>query len=720
MQHTDEPRPEEESTAGYQQDPGSIEGRSRLEQGGLDGYEGQFAPDEPEQEAERDPGPDLTQLGSTLDAEFNEAARRRQSKEQEWLKNLRAYKGQYEPEVLAALDENQSRIFIRLPKVKVRTVLARFMNLLFPSTGQSNWELYPSPNADLPEPIKQALVQQFAEEKERAPTQDEFQAEIQEKARKRCARMAEEIQDQLAESPGRVSYQKHIRNMGKSALIYGTGVFKGPLVRREDRARWVQSMRLDHETGREQHAWELQEPPERYLPYYEAVPIWNAYPDQTASSLDQCRYFWQTHIMTRTDLRELRPEGYFDVEAIEDYIKDYPDGDANYEDHERQLRELGEEDIPASMDNRYRVKERWGMLTGRELSLAGVDIPQEEEDREFWSNVWLLGDRVIKAVMAPVRGVEMPFYLFYYDKDESSIWGDGMLDDMRDPMAAFNAALRKGLDQYAISGPMWGVNESAMAPGEDTNDIYTNRVFRFTNAEDMDKAIINWIIPSFLGDGINMAKFMQDYMDEVSAPRFMHGDGQVKGAGETMGGLSMLMGAQNVNMTDLVKNFDVDVNKPFITAMFNWNMQFNPREDIKGDFYAVARGSTALMAKEVKAEKLVNAAQFMDSPRFEGWIDEEKLLHQLFDAMDIPPEVVRSKDQYREHKQMMMMAEAEAKSQADLKTLLDEMRSRGINPEQALTDLLQNATPAVLQRMQQAQAGGGQEETDTQPPRRMT
>lgn len=670
-------------------------------------YEGQFAP--PEDPEEETKGPDMGTLGSSLDAEFNDVKNRRRSKEEDWLKNLRTFKGQYDPEVLARMDPGQSRIFVRLPKIKVRTVLAKIMDLLFPMSGQLNWGLKPSPVADLPPHVKNAVIQELIDQTGQEPQQihpDNLRKAIQEKAALRCKRMAHEIQDQLSESPNRIGYQQHIKSTIKSSLVYGTGVFKGPLVRKEDRKRWTHTLRMDHDTKKEYSVWELRdEQTERYLPYFENVSIWDAYPDMTARTPDQMRYFWQTHLMTITDLRELKSANYFDEAVIDQYIRDYSEGDARMEQHEQQLRAMSEEDIPPDLENRYRAKERWGLITGRDLKLAGVDISEDLEHHEFWSNIWLLGDKVIKAVLAPVRGAEMPYYLYYYDKDESSIFADGMMDDIRDPQSAFNASVRKALDQYGKSGAMYGVNVSALAPGENPEDIYAEKVFKFASAEDMDKAMKVWIIPSYMGDGINMARFMQDYMDEVTAPRYMQGDGRVKGAGETASGLSMLMGALNVNLKDLIKNFDMQITQPFITGMFHWNMQFNPREDIKGDYAVEAKGSTALIAKEVKAQKLANASNFLENPRFEPRIKDDILLKELFESLDMPSELVRTDDEYQAYQQQKMAAEAEARAQAELKVLLDEMRSRGMEPEKALMHLLERAAPAIMQ--QQAQQGQG-------------
>lgn len=77
----------------------------------------------------------------------------------------------------------------------------------------------------------------------------------------------------------------------------------------------------------------------------------------------------------------------------------------------------------------------------------------------------------------------------------------------------------------------------------------------------------------------------------------MPGTGACPGAGETASGLSMLMGASNILLKDRVKDFDEYVSAPFIRAMYRFNMQWNPREEIKGDYEVVATGRSRLSAK---------------------------------------------------------------------------------------------------------------------------
>src|SRR5213076_1126208 len=78
-------------------------------------------------------------LGTTLIAEFGQAELARRETEERWLKDLRQYRGIYDPEILALIGKNRSKAFVRATRVKVKTVDARVADLLFPNGTERTW-----------------------------------------------------------------------------------------------------------------------------------------------------------------------------------------------------------------------------------------------------------------------------------------------------------------------------------------------------------------------------------------------------------------------------------------------------------------------------------------------------------------------------------------------------------------------------------------------------
>lgn len=80
-------------------------------------------------------------------------------------------------------------------------------------------------------------------------------------------------------------------------------------------------------------------------------------------------------------------------------------------------------------------------------------------------------------------------------------------------------------------------------------------------------------------------------------------------------GMAMLMNAVNVVFRRVVKNFDDDMTMPNISRLYDWNMQFSRKGEIKGDFEIDARGSSVLLVREIQAQNLmVMASNFTSHP----------------------------------------------------------------------------------------------------------
>lgn len=639
-------------------------------------------------------------LGAQLRAEFDEVANRRKLYEERWLRDLRQYKGVYDPEVQSNMDPKRSKVFFRVTKVKCDTIKARLIDLLFPANGEKNWGISTTATPEIHPSRIEAKAKELVAQ---GHTPDSIDPDtiVSTIAEDSAEAMSDEIEDQLVEAPGRPSYRCVCDDMVAQALRYGTGVLKGPLVEKRIRDRYS----VDPETGQ----WKLgQHEDNGYRPYYEYVPVWNTYPDMSVSDPLKLRFVWQDHLMTAKELIDLGNMPQFSMDVVREYILDNPSGDAEPKQYETDLRVMGELETSApDLSGRYRVYERWGYLPAADLQKAGVEIPEGQEHTSFPSCVWILGNRVIKAVLAPIDGIDIPYHFYFYDKDESAFFGNGVPTVMRDCQIGINSSIRMALDNSAISsGPQIGINVRALADGVDPTDIHGWKVWPFKSGNDIRQAMNVWELPTHANQLLDLSKVFSEFADELTTPRFMQGEtNNVKGAGETATGLSMLMGAANINLKDLVKEFDDNITKPFIKALYHWNMKFNKREDIKGDFSIIARGSSVLIAKEVQAQRMTQAVALTDNPRFQGRVKDKELLEDIFQQLDLDPKILRDEREFQEWQQKQMVMQASADAQANVEAVMAEMEKRGVDPQQALSQMLGQA----VQNQQQASGGGQQE-----------
>lgn len=684
---------------------------------------------ETEEQAEESPQLDPQALAFQLKNEFESAAAARKMAELRWLDDLRQYRGMYDPLTLRRLAKRKrSKVFYRMTTAKVNTMTARLMDLLFPQRLK-NWSVEPTPDPDLPEeilmqelapqiePVAQAALQEqiqslaaqnimpdnLAVQKIYAQAlQQAFQEANTPEARIRIAKdravaMERVIDDQLKESSAngqsRPSWQQNCRAVVKSACLYGMGILKGPLVEQVEQKRF---MLVPDEYGSKD--WQEQVVSVEYRPYHEAVSIWDVFPDPGARTAQELRFVWQVHVMTDKDVMELANFPGFDGKAILNYMREHLEGDATLTDWESQVRLLNEDNDSggAYLKNRYRVYERWGYLSGRELAEAGANIQPNEYERVFPSNIWLIGDKVIKAFVNPLDGIDIPYYFYPYQQDDTSFWPEGIAYQLRAPQAGINAAVRAMQDNAgASSGPIYAINTAYLSEDDDPTEMQANRIFLFdkqnANISQLFQAVS---VPSCIDHNLALSSFWQNGADEVSTPRFNAGDGNVKGAGETASGLSMLMGAANILLKDHVKDFDDCIVAPFIRAMFRWNMKWNEREDIKGDFEVVASGSQSLIAKEVRQQQLPALIQYMAIPQFAPYIRAEKLLEVALEQTDLPAErILRTDEEAQQYQQELKAMQAQANVQA----LVQELEKQGMTPEQ-----IQQQMVLTLAQMQTA------------------
>ena len=684
-------------------------------------------------EEERRPLVDTGSLAARLHDELSEAMKSRKMVEERWLEDLSQYRGQYSADVLDRLKRyRRSQVYYRLTTQKVNTLTARLMDLLFPQKSK-NWGIEPTPDPEIPDDVimqemqgeieagvREAMGRKLGElqaqnimpdawavQNLQAQSLQEVYARLDTRsarvriARERASAMEQVIDDQLKECNAngqrRPSWQQNCRSVVKDACLYGMGVLKGPLIEKVDTRRYRPMRDIYGNVS-----WQEEVVASSLRPYHEAVSVWDVFPDPGARLPGELRFVWQIHLMADKDLRELARFPGFNAETIRGYMREFAEGDAQLEEWEVQTREINADNLSvgAELKNRFRVYERWGFLTGAELRGSGADLSEEDDDKVFSSNVWMLGDHVIKAMVNPLEGIDIPYYFYPFQQDDTSFWPEGLGSLLRHPQAGMNAAVRAMQDNAAASsGPMIGVNMAALAPGEDPTAIQANRTVLFDKPGlNISDAFQVATIPSCIEHNLTLSNFWSNAGDEISTPRFQAGDGNVSGAGKTASGLSMLMGAANILLKDHIKDFDDCVVTPFIRAMFRWNMQWNEDESIKGDYEVVASGSQSLIAKEVRAQQIPMLISWLSIPGFADRIKEEKLLEVALEQTDLPVErILRSDEEAQQYRQARAFMQAQAQVQA----LAAQLEQQGMTPEEINRQML------LLMAQLSAQAGGG-------------
>ena len=617
---------------------------------------------------------------------FHKSDAARQTLEDTWLNSLRQYKGLYSPDVLERINPMRSKAYIRLTRTKVKTVDSRLSDLLFPANGDKNWDITPT---QLPqfEGAKQAeILQAVSQDQGRTVTSDELYVLMKEEADKQSRKMSKTIEDQLSE----LKYREIMRDVLHSGNLYGTGILKGPLVAISENQQYYKKVKSGSSSK-----WILQDY-DSITPFVENVRIWDVYPDMDATSIDECRYVIQRRKMDKHDLIGLSKRSDFNPDVISKYVEDYPDGDYEKKSFETQLVTLGEVVEGGSADSRnakkYEVLEFWGYVDAEDLEEIGVEVPEKLKGQvELAANIWVLGDEVIKASLSPMEGIKWPYFFYYYDKDETCIFGEGIPSAMSDIQELINSSARAMIDNAAMSaGPQVEANLSLLSEDEDPREIYPFKVWMRTGdgPDAANPALRVITLPSYTAEFERMLELFRTYGDEVtSIPRNMWSEGAGT-AGRTASGMSMMMGSANITIKDQVKNFDDGITKPFIAAMYHWNMNFNSDEDIKGDYAVVAKGTSSLIAKEVRVQSLLQFAQITNNPTDMQSVRRPSIIRAIADSLDLSDDNLVLSDQ-----ELQAQQEQAAKTQQEERNWMTDMietaRQEGVSPAALISSLKQ-------------------------------
>ena len=429
--------------------------------------------------------------------------------------------------------------------------------------------------------------------------------------------MEKKIHDQLQES----SANKHLRSTAFEMALFGTGVMKGPFAVDKEYPNWNEDGDYN--------------PTIKTVPQVSHVSVWNFYPDPDANNMDEAQYVIEKHKLSRSQLRALKRRPYFRdtvieeaIEAGENYTKDYWEDDLS-------------DYAPEHSIDRFEVLEYWGMCDVEMLKAENVEIPDELSDLDEVSvNVWICNGKLLRMVLNPFKPSTIPYMAAPYELNPYSFFGVGIAENMDDTQTLMNGFMRMAVDNAVLSGNLLiEVDETNLVPGQDLS-VYPGKVFRRQGGAP-GQAIFGTKFPNVAGENLQLFDKARVLADESTGfPSFAHGQTGVSGVGRTASGISMLMGAAQGSIKNVIKNVDDYLLKPLGEGLFRFNMQFDFDPKIRGDLEVKARGTESLMANEVRSQRLMQFLQVASNPALAPFAKMDYIIREIAKALDLDPEKV--------------------------------------------------------------------------------
>jgi hypothetical protein len=635
----------------------------------------------------------ISNLVAQINSRFQQCETTREDDEDRWLQAFHNYRGRYFKNV-AFRDHEKSRVFVKVTKTKVLAAYGQLIDVLFgankfPLTIQEtrvpegideyahlnplkeqmgmNQNEEPTPgiegNMDYTpgEPIMQqsngglgfpgdgndlapgatfgslnndANLGSLEKEYEDAdltsgpaPSPEMPQIKPAQIAARRLEKL---ILDQIEESNGSVE----LRSAIFEACLLGTGIIKGPFTYNKTLHKYS-----DTGNGREYT------PETVKVPKMEFVSIWDFYPDPNARSMEEAEYVIQRHRLNKNQVLDLANRPFFNKQAILECIR--MGAKYNKKSWETDI-DLEKSQYPDIESNRFEVLEYWGTIDAMSAREEGLELDESIDDmEEVQVNVWMIRDKVIRIVQNPFKPFRTPYQSFVYEKNPYTFFGIGVPENMDDAQQIMNGHARMAIDNLALAGNLiFDVDESALASNQ-TMEVFPGKIFKRQSGVP-GQSIYGLKFPNTAVENMQMFdKFRQLADESTGLPSYSHGQTGVQSMTRTASGMSMLMGAASLNIKTVIKNIDDQLIKPLGEALFQWNMQFYEGDlPIQGDLEIKATGSSSLMKKEVRSQRLTMFLQTVQNPAIAPFVRMSEVIKELAHSLDLDPaEILNTKDE---------------------------------------------------------------------------
>lgn len=548
----------------------------------------------------------LNGWGQRLMAQFGDYERDRRLAELKWARNARQFLGIYDPDIEGSIDKSRSAAYPKLTRVKCISMVSRLMNMMFPA-GDKNWSLEASPVPNLDEKDLSRILAAITGGDPNKPLEDQvIEIAIKEFAQQRAKNLETVIEDQLCELGGSraIDYPSLCRKVLYSGVVYGMGVLKGPYVRTQDQRNWVRN----EKTGVIEVKKSL-----AYRPQFDWLPIWDYYPDLSAKYRWQMDGQFERVVMSRHQVRQLADRPDFFGERIKNYLKDHQVGNYKRRGYETELKAMGPQNNVNDNDGRKYEAIIWdGYVQGSDLAAAGVNVSEEQMADMVEAVVWILDGVVIKAEFNPWAELDVDtkvnsYHHFIFEEDESTLFGNGLPNIMRDSQMSVAATARMLLDNASVTcGPQLELNRDLLDErvAQDVTSVRPYKIWyrKGTGADAVVPALKDININAHMDELLKVMVKFEGFADQETFVGPATGGDMQKTPSEpfrTAAGASMLRGDAALPFKDVVRNFDL-FTQSVMGSIVAFNRQFNTDENVQGDAQVVPRGATSLVAKEVR------------------------------------------------------------------------------------------------------------------------
>jgi len=593
-------------------------------------------------------------------------------------------------------DRRRSEVVVNIIRGKCETAEGRFSDIMLP-VDDRNWALEVTPVPEISKALKDDRIAALKGAQtpliEKGTGQEMKVSDVAksdlDKIKAKMALMETEIDDQLTEC----KYNAETRKLICSSARTGTGIIKGPNVVKRLSKVWVPNT----EGEKEVHTLDMAE---NFEPASIEVSCWDIYPDpDVEEDISKAAYIWESDNIRPKELRDLYGvPGYINDEIIKILQEEPVRVRTGYDGKERKHKV---QKTTASMGELY---EKWtytGDINRADLEAMGVSLIHDELSQSFSGCVVFINDRPVKVELNALDTGDLPYDFFQWTIVKGSPWGIGIPRMMSWLQRILNAAWRAMMDNAGDSAGANVVIGPGIEPVDNNWELTGKKLWRLLEeyAEDGDvrKSFQQFQVANNQKDLESIIELVLKFVDlETSIPTIFQGEQQK--TPETLGATNIMVDAANVGLRNRVKRFDDQITVQHLKRYYDWNMQYNENQEIKGDYNVNPRGTSALVKKDQQAKMLMQVMALKADPDASMRIDWDKAFSQMFKSMDL--DILKSDEEYKRDKEALKknppkqdprIVSAQMKSQTDLKKAelvqasdMQEIKTKGAMSERDL------------------------------------
>ena len=572
-------------------------------------------------------------------------------------------------------DDSGSTVFFNITGPYCDAAAAKLGDMLLPTNNDRGWALNPTPIPDLikiaegniPLRLQNQIRGSFPKGEQGEAEAQAVMTDLVEQTKQEMAEAkekAEKAQTRIDDWHTESQFQGENRLSIEDAAKLGTGILKGPIPERSRQTAFIKGQLVIKE---------------EMVPVSRRVNPWNCFPDpHCGESIHNGSYHWERDDITRRSLEELIGQPSYIEEQIRLVLEEGPhEAIRDFDKGNTKSDYIGLEERKGK--NLFEIWYYYGRIEKEDMEAAGCPCPEEQE--AIYALVTMVNNRVIKAAINPLDTGEFPYDYFTWKRRAGLPWGIGVSRQLRTPQRIINGAARNMMDNAGLAGgPMYAYLQGILEPMDGIYEVAPRKgwfVGEGIHMDDVTKAFTYMEMPmmqdkleAILMLGLKMAE------DVTGLPQLLQG--QQGNAPDTVGGMQILTNNATSVLRRIVRLYDDQMTEPHLRRYYTYVLHYGEEQE-KGDYTIEARGSSALIDRDIQNQQIGQMANIVRDPVFgadpKKWFNQW-LKSQRFDAKEFEfdddrwQEIVENLSAQPQDNSLTI-AELKAKTE-EMKSIIDE------------------------------------------------